>query len=64
MVTKKRKLTHKPPALNATKAIRDCGGPDATAAICGVTTKAVYAWRGSVPARHHTAIKKHLEAMP
>ncbi len=46
--------------MPALKAIRDCGGPEATAALCGVSVKAVYAWRGSVPARHQDKIKKHL----
>lgn len=46
--------------MPALKAIRDCGGPEATAALCGVSVKAVYAWRGSVPARHQEKIKKHL----
>ena len=45
--------------MPALKAIRDCGGPEATAALCGVSVKAVYAWRGSLPARHQEKIKAY-----
>lgn len=54
-----RKLKKKP-SMPAIKAIRDCGGPEFTATLCGVSVKAVYSWRGSVPARHQEKIKKHL----
>ena len=57
-----RKLKKKP-SMPALKAIRDCGGPEATAALCGVSVKAVYAWRGSVPARHQDKIKTYLESV-
>ena len=61
MRAKKRKLTHDLPVMPAVTAIRDCGGPKVTAAICGVSVKAVYAWRESVPARHQERIKIYLE---
>ena len=57
-----RKLKKKP-SMPALKAIRDCGGPEATAALCGVGVKAVYAWRGSVPSRHQEKIKAYLESV-
>lgn len=57
-----RKLKKKP-SMPALKAIRDCGGPEATAALCGVSVQAVYAWRGSVPARHQEKIKAYVASL-